>query len=60
MGQLELVAEMRAIHELVVIASVNAVPFYEEKGYSRVAAHEHEYHGEPLTLVEMERRPLRG
>jgi putative acetyltransferase len=58
--ELEAHAVRVGLDSLGLWASLNAVLFYEEKGYSRVAAHEHEYHGEPLTLVEMERRPLRG
>jgi len=56
MGQLELVAEMRSIHELVVIASVNAVPFYEAQNYWRLEPTTKEIDGETLEFVKMGKR----
>lgn len=53
MGQLELVAEMRAINELVVIASVNAVPFYEAQNYWRLEPTTKAIDGEELEFLRM-------
>jgi putative acetyltransferase len=39
-----------------LMASLNAVSFYEAKGYERVREHDHEFHGEATgTVVEMRR-----
>jgi putative acetyltransferase len=56
LGQLELVAEMRAIRELVVIASVNAVPFYEARNYWRLEPTTKRIDGEELEFVRMRKR----
>lgn len=57
--ELEAQAVRNGVDSLGLWASRNAVPFYEAHGFTRVTEHIHEYRGEPLTLVEMEKRPLR-
>lgn len=59
-AQLEARAVQENIDSLGLWASRNAVPFYKAQGYERVTDHTHEYHdGIELTLVEMEKRPIR-
>ncbi|AGB16440.1 acetyltransferase, N-acetylglutamate synthase [Halovivax ruber XH-70] len=57
--ELEAQAVRDGVASLGLWASRNAVPFYEAQGYTRLTDHVHEYRGETLTLVEMEKRPLR-
>jgi len=59
-AELEERAVQDTLSSLGLWASLNAVPFYEAHGYERVTSHAHEYHnGIELTLVEMEKHPLR-
>ena len=59
-GELEARAVQQDLDSLGLWASRNAVSFYEAHGYDRVTEHVHEYRdGVELTLVEMEKRPLR-
>lgn len=53
---LEAQAIRNTVTSLGLWASLNAVPFYESLGYTRVTDHIHEYHGEELRLVEMEKQ----
>lgn len=55
LDQLEGAAVERGLDELGLLASKNAVGFYEQAGYERVATRVHETGGEELPCVWMER-----
>lgn len=56
--KLEAQAIRENVESLGLWASLTAVPFYEAQGYTRLTDHQHEYHGETLTLVEMNKHPI--
>lgn len=53
--RLEAVARTAGLETLTLTASLNAVPFYERRGYERVERIEHETGGETLECVRMRR-----
>ncbi|WP_323191722.1 GNAT family N-acetyltransferase [Halostella sp. PRR32] len=57
LAELEDAARENDTETLGLYASKNAVPFYEARGYDRVAERAHEFGGEvPGTVVEMRKR----
>lgn len=52
LDDLEREAQERGVRTLGLSASLNAVPFYEARGYERVREHRHEFSADRSTSVE--------
>ncbi len=55
-GQLEMRARMRGIHELAVVASLNATAFYESLGYRQVDTETRSIDDVDIEFAEMSKR----